>query len=123
MSILEATRLTVVRYDCPKSVTAKMANTHQDILKYFHVCFQHTTPQTNHFKRGMKLEARDTRNANCVCIATVIETKGPRVELRLDGADDKNDFWTMVDCKDLKPIGHQKSLGGILQPPYGKNFK
>ncbi len=59
----------------------------------------------------------------CVCIATVMETKGPRVCLRLAGTDDQNDFWTMVDCAHLKPVGHQQGLGGFLQPPLGKDDK
>ncbi len=58
----------------------------------------------------------------CICIATVVETKGSRVCLRLDGTDDKNDFWSMVDSPDLKPIGHQQSKGEILQPPLGKTY-
>ena len=93
----------------------------QDNISLIYSYLQHVVPQTNHFKVGMKLEARDPRNSNCVCIATVIETKGPRVCLRLDKTDGKNDFWKMVDCSSLKPVGHQNEFGFILQPPLGKN--
>ena len=68
----------------------------------------------------MKLEARDPRNTNSVCIATVKETKGPRIRLRLDGTDELNDFWSIVDSPDLQPVGKQQSEGDILQPPLGK---
>ena len=45
--------------------------------------------------------------------------QGPRLKLRLDGSDDKNDFWRLVDSCDLKPIGHCEKNGGLLQPPLG----
>ena len=72
------------------------------------------------------------------CIATVIGLMGPRVRLRLDGSDTKNDFWKVVDDSELHEIGHCKDLrkdfyrflihlftipgeknGGMLQPPMG----
>ena len=59
---------------------------------------------------------------------------GPRVRLRLDGSDTKNDFWKVVDDNELHEIGHCKNHynkkyflinlsgeknGGMLQPPMG----
>jgi len=69
----------------------------------------------------MKLEASDPRNLTSTCIATVVSIQGPRLGLRLDGSDDKNDFWRLVDSGDLHPIGHCERTGGLLQPPLGKN--
>ena len=69
----------------------------------------------------MKLEASDPRNLTSTCIATVISLQGPRLGLRLDGSDDKNDFWRLVDSGDLHPIGHCAKTGVLLQPPLGKN--
>jgi len=69
----------------------------------------------------MKLEASDPRNLTSTCIATVVNIQGPRLGLRLDGSDDKNDFWRLVDSGDLHPIGHCERTGGLLQPPLGKN--
>ena len=45
--------------------------------------------------------------------------QGPRLKLRLDGSDDKNDFWRLVDSSDLHPIGYCEKNGGLLQPPLG----
>lgn len=83
-------------------------------------CFkQHPVPPTNEFKIGMKLEALDPRNVTSVCIATVVGIQGPLLRLRLDGGDNKNDFWRLVDSSDIRPIGHCEKNGGMLQPPLG----
>ncbi len=66
------------------------------------------------------MEACDPRNLTSVCIATVVGMQGPRLRLRLDGSDDKNDFWRLVDSGDLHPQGHCEQNGGLLQPPLGR---
>lgn len=68
----------------------------------------------------MKLEALDPRNLTSTCIATVVGTLGPRLRLRLDGGDNKNDFWRLVDSSEIRPIGYCEKHGGMLQPPLGK---
>lgn len=78
------------------------------------------TPPTNEFKIGMKLEALDPRNLTSTCIASVVGILGPRLRLRLDGSDNKNDFWRLVDSNEIHPIGHCEKHGGMLQPPLGK---
>ncbi|XP_069959738.1 polycomb protein Scm isoform X4 [Cherax quadricarinatus] len=81
---------------------------------------QHKIPPKNEFRIGMKLEALDPRNLTSTCIATVVGTLGPRLRLRLDGSDNKNDFWRLVDCNnEIHPIGHCEEHGGMLQPPLG----
>ncbi|CAG9865136.1 unnamed protein product [Phyllotreta striolata] len=83
-------------------------------------CFkQAPSPPYNDFEVGMKLEALDPRNVTSTCIATVISILGPRLRLRLDGSDNKNDFWRLVDSSEIHPIGHCEKLGGMLQPPLG----
>ncbi|XP_061483215.1 sex comb on midleg-like protein 2 [Rhineura floridana] len=83
-------------------------------------CFrQSRVPPSNDFKVGMKLEAHDPRNVTSVCIATVIGITGARLRLRLDGSDNKNDFWRLVDSSDIQPIGTCEKTGGMLQPPLG----
>ena len=74
----------------------------------------------NEFSKDMKLEAYDPRNNTSSCIATVIDMQGPRLRLRLDGSDDKNDFWRLVDSEDLHPVGYCEKHQGMLQPPLGK---
>ena len=97
---------------------------------------QAVEPPENEFVIGSKLEAQDPRS-QMACIATVIGLCGPRVRLRLDGSDTKNDFWQvmmstaclnvdvnvsslqMVDDAELHEIGHCERHGGMLQPPMG----
>uniref|UniRef100_A0A3Q4GVS7 Scm polycomb group protein homolog 1 n=1 Tax=Neolamprologus brichardi TaxID=32507 RepID=A0A3Q4GVS7_NEOBR len=82
-------------------------------------CFrqQSLTPPVNEFKAGMKLEAQDPRNTTSTCIATVVGLTGSRLRLRLDGSDNKNDFWRLVDSSEIQPIGSCEKNGGMLQPP------
>ncbi|XP_071501256.1 polycomb protein SCMH1-like [Diadema antillarum] len=80
---------------------------------------QSSTPPENEFKLYMKLEALDPRNVTSTCIGTIVGMIGPRLRLRLDGSDNKNDFWRLVDSADIKPIGWCEKHGGMLQPPLG----
>ncbi|XP_023954325.1 polycomb protein Scm [Bicyclus anynana] len=83
-------------------------------------CFkQAPTPPVNDFKVNMKLEALDPRNLTSTCIATVVGVLGPRLRLRLDGSDNKNDFWRLVDAGDIHTIGYCEKNDGMLQPPLG----
>lgn len=83
-------------------------------------CFkQSRIPPSNDFKAGMKLEARDPRNSNSVCIATVMGMVGTRLRLRLDGSDNTNDFWRLIDSNEIQPIGTCERSGDMLQPPLG----
>ncbi|XP_029820465.1 polycomb protein SCMH1 isoform X2 [Manacus vitellinus] len=77
------------------------------------------TPPANEFKISMKLEAQDPRNTTSTCIATVVGLTGARLRLRLDGSDNKNDFWRLVDSAEIQPIGNCEKNGGMLQPPLG----
>lgn len=85
------------------------------------VTIQSLTPPLNEFKAGMKLEAQDPRNTTSTCIATVVGLTGSRLRLRLDGSDNKNDFWRLVDSSEIQPIGNCEKNGGMLQPPLGKH--
>lgn len=67
----------------------------------------------------MKLEALDPRCVTSTCIGTVISVLGPRLRIRLDGSDNQNDFWRLVDSNEIHPIGHCEKNGGMLQPPLG----
>ncbi|XP_039216833.1 polycomb protein SCMH1 isoform X5 [Crotalus tigris] len=83
-------------------------------------CFKQSyTPPSNEFKIGMKLEAQDPRNTTSTCIATVVGLTGARLRLRLDGSDNKNDFWRLIDSAEIQPIGNCEKNGGMLQPPLG----
>lgn len=83
-------------------------------------CFkQAPDPPSNEFKIGMKLEALDPRCVTSTCIGTVINVLGSRLRIRLDGGDNQNDFWRLVDSNEIHPIGYCERNGGMLQPPLG----
>ncbi|XP_072277043.1 polycomb protein SCMH1 isoform X1 [Pyxicephalus adspersus] len=83
-------------------------------------CFRQSgSPPSNDYKIGMKLEAQDPRNTTSTCIASVVGLTGARLRLRLDGSDNKNDFWRLVDSSEIQPIGTCEKSGGMLQPPLG----
>lgn len=83
-------------------------------------CFkQALDPPPNEFKIGMKLEALDPRCVTSTCIGTVINVLGSRLRIRLDGGDNQNDFWRLVDSNEINAIGHCEKIGGMLQPPLG----
>nr|CAD7408326.1 unnamed protein product [Timema cristinae] len=73
-------------------------------------CFkQSEEPPKNEFTVGMKLEALDPRNLTSTCIASVVGVLGPRLRLRLDGSDNKNDFWRLVDSAEIIQHRHFNS--------------
>ncbi|XP_056016493.1 polycomb protein SCMH1-like isoform X2 [Ostrea edulis] len=83
-------------------------------------CFkQSVEPPVNEFKLNQKIEAVDPRNLTSICVATVVGMIGPRLRLRLDGSDNTNDFWRLVDSADLHPVGFCEKTGRLLQPPLG----
>lgn len=83
-------------------------------------CFkQAINPPLNEFQIGMKLEALDPRNVTSTCIGTVVGVLGSRLKLRLDGSDNTNDFWRLVDSNEIHPYGHCQKNGEMLQPPLG----
>lgn len=72
----------------------------------------------NNFEVGMKVEVPDPKAVvNTVCIATVVDRIGPRLRLRLDGTDDRNDIWRLVDDRTVQPVGSCERRGHHLQPP------
>ncbi|ELK12908.1 Sex comb on midleg-like protein 2 [Pteropus alecto] len=54
-----------------------------------------------------------------ICIATIVGMAGARLRLRLDGSDNTNDFWRLVDSADIQPVGTCEKQGDLLQPPLG----
>uniref|UniRef100_A0A4W2H567 Scm polycomb group protein like 2 n=1 Tax=Bos indicus x Bos taurus TaxID=30522 RepID=A0A4W2H567_BOBOX len=113
----------------PQSGTSSVQNDHFQWEKYLEETGslsapseyfrQSKIPPANDFKVGMKLEAHDPRNTTSVCIATVVGVTGARLRLRLDGSDNQNDFWRLVDSPDIQPVGTCEKEGDLLQPPLG----
>jgi len=52
----------------------------------------------------------DPRNQDSWCIGTVIDIDGPRLRIRLDGTDDRNDFWRLVDSAEIRCYGTTERL-------------
>lgn len=65
---------------------------------------QSAQPLENRFIPNMKLEAKDPRNTQSWCLATVISTEGLRMRLRFDGGDTMNDFYELVDSENIRPV-------------------
>ncbi|CAF0798807.1 unnamed protein product [Brachionus calyciflorus] len=83
-------------------------------------CFaQNSTPPVNEFKVGQKLETNDPRNTSSICLATIIEIAGLRLRLRLDGTDNRNDFWLMCDSDLIHPFEYSAKHGRKISPPLG----
>lgn len=80
---------------------------------------QSQEPLTNDFDLNMKLEAKDPRNESSWCLATVISKEGLRIGLRLDGSDNKNDFYELVDSDNIRPIIPRRYIYEPLLPPFG----
>lgn len=76
---------------------------------------QSTEPMVNHFKVGMKLEAKDPRNSHSWCLASVVYIEGPRLKLRFEGSDNTNDFFELIDSENIRAVGSRP--GDILLPP------
>lgn len=77
---------------------------------------QSYTPPANEFKINMKLEAQDPRNTTSTCIATVVGLTGARLRLRLDGSDNKNDFWRLVDSAEIPGLSLRVGGGDSCAP-------
>lgn len=83
-------------------------------------CFcQNNPPPVNEFREGQRLETYDPRNTSSICLALIVEVAGPRLKLRLEGTDDRNDFWLMCDSDLLHPFEYSARLGRKLSPPLG----
>jgi len=72
--------------------------------------FKSLNPPKNEFNIGEKLESIDPRNQDSWCIGTIIDKDGPRLRIRLDGTDDRNDFWRLVDSADIRCCGTTAKL-------------
>ncbi|CAF88085.1 unnamed protein product, partial [Tetraodon nigroviridis] len=110
----------VARSNHPHSRSSGSLNSCGNDSTFLSRHLQARIPPSNDFKVGMKLEAHDPRNSTSVCIATVMGLTGVRLRLRLDGSDNSNDFWRLVDSSDIQPIGTCEKNGDMLQPPLGK---
>ncbi|CAF0921739.1 unnamed protein product [Adineta steineri] len=80
---------------------------------------QSLIPPKNEFNIGEKLETIDPRNQDSWCIGTVVDKEGARLRIRLDGTDDRNDFWRLVDSADIRYYGTTEKLRGQIVPPLG----
>jgi polycomb protein SCMH1 len=77
-------------------------------------------PPVNEFKEDEKLETIDPRNQDSWCIGTIVEKDGPRLRLRLDGTDDRNDFWRLVDSGEIRSYGKTEASVWKIRIEYQK---
>lgn len=68
----------------------------------------------NEFAVGMKCEGIDPRYPTLFCALTVVEVKGVRLRLHIDGYSESYDFWTNAYSDMIFPVGwcaaNQKQL-------------
>nr|XP_046920465.1 sex comb on midleg-like protein 2 [Dermatophagoides farinae] len=77
----------------------------------------HLEPPDNEFKIYQKLEVSSPDSHDFVHLATVVGYMGPRLQLRLDGCDNANDFFELVDSEAISPIGTYKSKNRFFAAP------
>lgn len=82
------------------------------------VCFYHNNePPVNEFEINQKLEIISPENSEFVHLATVVNFIGPRLQLRLDGCDNSNDIFELVDSDALNAIGNRKLRNKYFAAP------
>ena len=74
-------------------------------------------PIRNMFKKGMSLEAVDSKHPSNICPATIAGIDSNHVEIHLIGWDSNNDFKCSYLSRDLFPVGWCKKTGHPLQHP------
>ena len=86
------------------------------------VSLQNVTAPTC-FKAGMKLEAKDRKNPNLICVATIadINSKGELL-IHFDGWTSTYDYWCKPDTTDIHPAGWCAKNNKSLQAPKGQFF-
>ena len=72
------------------------------------------------FEVGMKLEAKDRKNPELICVATITEIQGNRLLIHFDGWTKYYDYWCEPDTVDIHPIGWCEDNGHELQKPSGE---
>lgn len=87
-------------------------------------CFKKepSTPKSNKFSIGQKLEAVDKKNPHLICCATVGAVNSDLIYVTFDGWKGAFDYWTKFDSRDIFPAGWCQSSGHPLQPPGQKTY-
>ena len=101
-----------------------LAKTLKDAVYCSYKCFKKepSTPKSNKFSVGQKLEAVDKKNPHLICCATVGEVNNEMIYVTFDGWRGAFDYWTRYDCRDVFPAGWCQSSGHPLQPPGQKTY-
>ena len=69
----------------------------------------------------MKLEAKDRKNPNLICVATISEVSSEgELLIHFDGWTSTYDYWCYPDTTDIHPKGWCKDNHNTLQPPNGE---
>lgn len=89
-----------------------------------HTFFTHlstlSTDVANPLCTGMKLEADDPRNTGNLHVATVADVITERVLIKMDGFDERYDYWTDYRSPCLHPVNWHREFGYKLVTPPGK---
>lgn len=101
-----------------------LAKTLKDAVYCPSRCFRKppSTPKSNKFQVGMKLEAVDRKNPHLICCATVGAVNEDQIHVCFDGWKGAFDYWCRYDCRDIFPAGWCAFSGHPLQPPGQKYY-
>ena len=72
------------------------------------------------FEVGQKIEVTSPADATVANIALIVQVKGCRIRLRLDGCNSSNDLWRQAYSPDIHPVGYSDTSGQKLLLPLGK---
>lgn len=74
------------------------------------------------FEVGMKLEAVDNKNPQCICVATVANVDKDKIKISFDGWNNTSDYWCSYTSRDIFPVGWCKKSKHPLQAAKGIIF-
>lgn len=81
-------------------------------------CFnQNAEPPVNEFEVKQKLEITSPDNVDFVYLATVVNFYGSRIQVRLDGCDNSNDIFELVDSETINPVGTRQIRNKYFAAP------
>lgn len=71
------------------------------------------------FEVGDRLEARDIKNNNHMCVASVSDTYGDKLLVHFDGWEDTYDYWCSYNFAHIHHVGWCMENGVTLAAPNG----
>ena len=82
---------------------------------------QNSGTGSQHFRVGMKLEAKDRKHPSLICVASIIDINDDdELLIHFDGWSAEYDYWCKPDSTDIHPPMWCNKHHRQLQPPQGE---